>query len=77
MVSDARENYRIVIDGEIAYWMRWGMDNIGNDDPSLVNPLRIFKANMVTDDDRRNGLLTMLKSMNSKSNGKLGSRLHE
>ena len=21
----------LTIDGEIAYWMRWGLDNIGND----------------------------------------------
>lgn len=47
----------LTIDGEIAYWMRWGLDNIGNDDPSLTQPLRIFKANMVTEDDRRNKII--------------------
>ena len=26
--------------------MRWGMDNIGNDDPALSQPLRIFKSGM-------------------------------
>ena len=42
------------IDGEIAYWMRWGFDNIGNEDPALSQPLRIFRAGAVDDDLRRN-----------------------
>ena len=45
------------IDGEIAYWMRWGLDNIGNDDPSLSQPLSNFKSNMVTEEDRRNKVI--------------------
>ena len=44
----------LTIDGEIAYWMRWGMDNIGSDDSSLSQPIKIFKSGMVTEDDRRN-----------------------
>ena len=42
------------IDGEMAYWMRWGMDNIGNDDPALSQTLRNFKPGAVDEDDRRN-----------------------
>ncbi len=45
------------IEGEMAYWMRWGMDNIGNDDPSLSQPLRIFKSGTISDDDRRNRMI--------------------
>jgi len=47
----------LTIDGEIAYWMRWGMDNIGTDDPSMSQPLRIFKSGMVNDEDRRNKVI--------------------
>ena len=42
------------VDEEIAYWMRWGMDNIGNDDPGISQPLRIFKSGAISDEDRRN-----------------------
>ena len=45
------------IDEEIAYWMRWGMDNIGSEDTSLPQPLRIFKPGLVTEDDRRNRII--------------------
>ena len=48
---------RLNIDGEMAYWMRWGMDNIGSDDASLSQPLRIFKSGTVSDDDRRNRMI--------------------
>ena len=37
--------------------MRWGMDNIGTDDPSISQPLRIFKSGMVNDEDRRNKII--------------------
>ena len=47
----------LVIDGEIAYWMRWGMDNIGSEDPGLSLPLRIFNSGMVSDDDRQNRMI--------------------
>ena len=44
----------LTIDGAMAYWMRWGMDNIGTDDTSLSQPLRIFQSGTVSDEDRRN-----------------------
>lgn len=47
----------LTIDGEIAYWMRWGFDNIGNEDPGLSQPLRIFRAGAVDDDLRRNRVI--------------------
>ncbi len=47
----------LTIDGEMAYWMRWGMDNIGSDDPGLSQPLRIFNAGTVNDEDRRNRMI--------------------
>ena len=45
------------MDKELAYWMRWGLDNIGSDDPDLSQPLKIFKAGMVSDDDRGNRMI--------------------
>ena len=45
------------IDEEIAYWMRWGLDNMGSEEPGLSQPLRIFKAGMVTEEDRRNRMI--------------------
>lgn len=50
-------NIDLVIDGEIAYWMRWGMDNIGSEDPGLSLPLRIFNSGMISEDDRRNRVI--------------------
>ncbi len=47
----------LTIDGEMSYWMRWGMDNIGSDDSSLSQPLRIFKAGTVSEEDRRNRMI--------------------
>ena len=64
MIVESNEDYitleRVIslsVDQEIAYWMRWGMDNIGNDDPALSQPLRIFKNGMVGDEERRNRLI--------------------
>ena len=50
-------NIDLVIDGELAYWMRWGMDNIGNEEPGLSLPLRIFNSGMISDEDRRNRVI--------------------
>ena len=47
----------MTVDEEIAYWMRWGMDNIGNEDPALSQPLRIFNSGMVSEEDRRNRMI--------------------
>ena len=47
----------LTIDGEMSYWMRWGMDNIGSEDASLSQPLRIFNAGTVSDEDRRNRMI--------------------
>jgi len=64
MVVDSSEDYitleRVItlsLDQEIAYWMRWGIDNIGNDDPALSQPLRIFKSGMVGEEERRNRII--------------------
>lgn len=37
---------------EMAFWMRWGLDHIGDDDQSLSTTLRAFSAGSVTDEDR-------------------------
>lgn len=42
----------LTIDDELAFWMRWGMDHIGDDNPALSSMLRAFSAGPVTDDDR-------------------------
>ena len=40
------------IGDELAFWMRWGMDHIGDDNPALSSMLRAFSAGAVTDEDR-------------------------
>jgi len=52
-----RREITMTVDEEIAYWMRWGMDNIGNEDPALSQPLRIFNSGMVSEEDRRNRII--------------------
>ena len=42
----------ITIDDEMAFWMRWGMDHIGDENPSLSQMLRAFSAGAVSDEDR-------------------------
>ena len=42
----------ITIDDELAFWMRWGMDHIGDENPALSPMLRAFSAGPVTDDVR-------------------------
>lgn len=42
----------ITMDDEIAFWMRWGMDHIGDENPALTSMLRAFSAGAVTDEDR-------------------------
>ena len=43
---------KLTIDDELAFWMRWGMDHIGDDNPELSSTLRAFSSGAVTDDDR-------------------------
>ena len=33
------------------------MDNIGNDEPGLSQPLKIFKSGLVSDEERRNKII--------------------
>lgn len=42
----------MTVDDELAFWMRWGMDHIGDDNPALSSMLRAFSAGPVTDEDR-------------------------
>jgi hypothetical protein len=43
---------RLTVHDELAFWMRWGMDHIGDENPDLSSTLRAFSAGPVTDDDR-------------------------
>lgn len=43
---------RIEIGGEMAFWMRWGMDHIGDEATSLSPVLKAFDAGNVGDDER-------------------------
>lgn len=43
---------RIEIDGEMAFWMRWGMDHLGDEVTTLSPVLKSFDAGSVTDDER-------------------------
>ncbi|MGB0265067.1 MAG: hypothetical protein ACPGAN_02165 [Candidatus Poseidoniaceae archaeon] len=42
------------IDDEMAYWLRWSLDHIGSDEPSLSQAIRLFEEGSVTDDHRVN-----------------------
>ena len=42
----------LTVSDEMAFWMRWGMDHIGDDNPSLSPMIRAFAAGPVTDEDR-------------------------
>ena len=61
MSLDTEDDYLVMrreislgMDQEIAYWIRWGLDNIGTDDSSLSTAISMFSEGMVSDDDRRN-----------------------
>jgi len=49
-----RREISLGMDQEIAYWIRWGLDNIGHDDSSLSTAISMFSEGMVSEDDRRN-----------------------
>ena len=42
----------ITIGGEMAFWMRWGLDHIGDEVTELSPVLKSFQEGSVTDDDR-------------------------
>lgn len=42
----------LTIYDEMAFWMRWGLDHIGDDNPAHSSALRAFNAGGVTEDDR-------------------------
>lgn len=42
----------ITIEDEMAFWMRWGLDHIGDDVTDLSPALQAFDEGSVTDDDR-------------------------
>jgi hypothetical protein len=42
----------IEVDGEMAFWMRWGMDHIGDDNPQLSPVLGYFNAGAVGEAER-------------------------
>jgi len=42
----------IEVDGEMAFWMRWGMDHIGDENPQLSLVLGYFNAGAVGDAER-------------------------
>jgi hypothetical protein len=42
----------IEVDGEMAFWMRWGMDHIGDDNPQLSLVLSHFNAGAVGEAER-------------------------
>ncbi|MEJ6530504.1 MAG: hypothetical protein QNL81_02850, partial [Euryarchaeota archaeon] len=42
----------IEVDGEMAFWMRWGMDHIGDENPQLSTVIGNFNAGAVGDAER-------------------------
>jgi hypothetical protein len=68
----------ITIEGEMAFWMRWGLDHIGDDVTDLSPVLRNFNAGSVTDEDRisrsiepieKNEFESQMQSESTSSNG--------
>ncbi|HIF45575.1 MAG TPA: hypothetical protein EYQ73_02120 [Candidatus Poseidoniales archaeon] len=51
----------LTMDEEIAYWMRWGMDNIGNEDPGMSQALRIFRSGSVGQEHMRNRVIDQVE----------------
>lgn len=47
----------LIFSGEMSYWLRWGLDNIGSDPNTLSDSLRIFSAGSVRDEHRRNRVI--------------------
>ena len=43
---------RLEVGGEMAFWMRWGMDHIGDEVTTLSPVLKSFDAGVVSDDER-------------------------
>ena len=42
----------VTVHDEMAFWMRWGMDHIGDQNPALSPMLSAFSAGSVSDEDR-------------------------
>ena len=42
----------LLIEGEMAFWMRWGMDHIGDETIPMTKVLKDFQAGAVSDDER-------------------------
>lgn len=42
----------LTIGDEMAFWMRWGMDHIGDENPALSSTLRAFSEGSVSEGDR-------------------------
>ncbi len=55
-IALARE-VNILFSGEMSYWLRWGLDNLGSDPTTLSDSLRIFSAGSVRDEHRRNRVI--------------------
>ena len=42
----------LTIEGEMAFWMRWGLDHLGDETIPLSNVLKNFDGGNVNDDER-------------------------
>ena len=40
----------LTIEGQMAYWLRWGLDNIGRDKSEISQSLSLFSAGSVGDE---------------------------
>ncbi|MDA8759373.1 hypothetical protein N9M83_03975 [Candidatus Poseidonia alphae] len=47
----------LTIGDEMAFWMRWGMDHIGDENPALSSTLRAFSEGAVSEEDRVSRLI--------------------
>ena len=51
----------LTIEGQMAYWLRWGLDNIGRDKSEISQSLSLFSAGSVGDEHRQNRVVDQVE----------------
>ena len=52
----------LLIEGEMAFWMRWGMDHIGDETIPMTKVLKDFQAGAVSDDERGSRVIESIEA---------------
>ncbi|MAT85630.1 MAG: hypothetical protein CMA25_01575, partial [Euryarchaeota archaeon] len=51
----------LTIEGQMAYWLRWGLDNIGREKSEISQSLSLFSAGSVGDEHRQNRVVDQVE----------------